>query len=64
MGCIISWATPSAAGPRTLLIAFGLQILGIVASDLGFSSTQACHFGVLGDPGTILRHRGAQQGTL
>ena len=29
---IILWATPSAAGPRPLLIALGLQILGIAAS--------------------------------
>ena len=28
----ILWATPSAAGPRSLLIAAGLQFLGIVAS--------------------------------
>ena len=28
----ILWATPSAAGPRSLPIASGLQILGIVAS--------------------------------
>ena len=34
----ILWATPSAAGLGTLLIAVGLQILGIVASDLGFSA--------------------------
>ena len=29
---VILWATPSAASPRSLLIASGLQILGIVAS--------------------------------
>ena len=28
----ILWATPSASGPRPLLIALGLQILGIAAS--------------------------------
>ena len=37
----ILWATPYAAGPRSLLIASGLQI----------------HFGVLGDPGPILGQR-------
>ena len=64
----ILWATPSAAGPR-LLIALGLQILGIVEPDLGILGAQTCHawwlnFGVLGDPGTILGHQGAQQRTL
>ena len=52
----ILWATPSAAGPRSLLIALGLQIFGIVASgswhlwypDLSFGMLGGLTFGVLG----------------
>ena len=40
----ILWATPSAAGPRTLLTALGLQILVIVASgSWHFFGTPTCH---------------------
>ena len=55
----ILWATPSAAGPRSLLIASGLQILDIVASgSLHFLGRKPViwhdwwlHFGVLGTLG-------------
>ena len=57
--CVILWATPSAASPRSLLIALGLQILGIVASgsghlwypDLSFDMAWWLNFGVLGTLG-------------
>ena len=60
----ILWATPSAAGPRSLFIFLGLQILGIVAPgywhlwfpDLSFGMLGGLTFGVLGNPGTILGH--------
>ena len=40
----ILWATPSAAGPRPLLIALGLQILGIAASESWLFGTHICYF--------------------
>ena len=63
MDIVILWATPSAAGPRSLLIAVGLQNLGIVATgswhpwfpDLSFDMLGGL-IGVLGHPGTILGH--------
>ena len=45
---IILWATPSAAGPRSLLIASGLQILGIVASGSWHLWYPDLSFGMLG----------------
>ena len=62
----ILWATPS-AGPRSLLIASGLQILGIVASGswnlLGRKLVSWhnwwLHSGVLGDLGPIWGNWGA-----
>ena len=64
------WATPSAAGPRPLLIALSLQILGIFANGSEFLGTElviwhawCLHFGAL-DPGTIVENWGAQERTL
>ena len=44
----ILWATPSAAGPRSLLIASGLQILGIVASGSWYFWDANLSFGMIG----------------
>ena len=44
----ILWATPSAAGPRSLLIALGLQILGIVATGSWHPCFPDLSFGMLG----------------
>ena len=44
---MILWATPSAAGPRPLLIALGLQILGTVASRSWLLSYANLSFGML-----------------
>ena len=72
---IILWATPSAAGPRSLPIASGLQILGIVASaswhlwyaNLSFGMigcfTLAC-WGTLGQFWDIGEHNKQQNNTL
>ena len=54
----ILWATPSAAGPRLLLIASGLQILGIVASGSWYFWDANLSLGMIG--GFIL----ASWGTL
>ena len=71
----ILWATPSAAGPRSLPIASGLQILGIVASaswhlwyaNLSFGMigcfTLAC-WGTLGQFWDIGEHNKQQNNTL
>ena len=45
---IILWATPSAAGSRSLLIASGLQILGIVASGSWYFLARKLSFGMSG----------------
>ena len=63
----ILWATPSAAGPRSLLIVSGLQILGSVASGSWYFWDANVSFGMnggftlasWGDPGPILGHWGA-----
>ena len=44
----VLWATPSAAGPRSLLIASGLQILGIVASGSWYFWDANLSFGMIG----------------
>ena len=44
----ILWATPSAAGPRSFLIASGLQILGIVASGSWYFEDANLSFGMIG----------------
>ena len=44
----ILWAAPSAAGPRTLLTALGVQILGIVASGSWHFWYPDLSFGMLG----------------
>ena len=44
---LILWATLSAAGPRSLLIALGLQILGIVATGSWHPCFPALSFGML-----------------
>ena len=67
---IILWATPSAAGSRSVLAAAGLQFLGIVGSgpwhswyaNLSFSMIGGFTLAYLGDPGPILGHWGTQQG--
>ena len=45
---VILWATPSAAGPRSLLIASGLEILGIVASGSWYFWDANLSFGMIG----------------
>ena len=58
--------------PPPLLIALGLQLLGISASRSWHFLVRKpviwhawwLHFGVLAEPGTILGHWGAQQRTL
>ena len=45
---LILWATPSAAGPRSLPIASGLQILGIVASASWHLRYANLSFGMIG----------------
>ena len=45
---IILWATPSAAGPRSLLIVSGLQILGSVASGSWYFWDANLSFGMIG----------------
>ena len=44
----ILWATPSAAGPRSLLIASGLEILSIVATRSWHPWCPDLSFGMLG----------------
>ena len=44
----ILWATPSAAGPRSLLIVSGLQILGSVASGSWYFWDANLSFGMIG----------------
>ena len=44
----ILWATPSAAGPRSLLFASGSQILGIVASGSWYFWDVNLSFGMIG----------------
>ena len=44
----ILWATPSAASPRTLVLALGLQILGIIASGSWHPGGLCDNLGTLG----------------
>ena len=44
----ILWATPSAAGPRSLLIVSGLQILGSVTSGPWYFWDANLSFGIIG----------------
>ena len=48
IGLLILWATPSAAGPRSLLIVSGLQILGSVASGSWYFWDANLSFGMIG----------------